>query len=69
MFPSIRSSDLRNFLVTGVAASALLASVPAFAQQQQQAAPAETVVVTGSRIPVLNATSASPISTASAAQI
>ena len=68
MFSFIRATDLRNFLVTGVAASAVLASVPALAQQQQ-AAPAETVVVTGSRIPVLNATSASPISTASAAQI
>ena len=53
--------DRRNLLAVGTAVGALLAGVPAFAQQ---AAPAETVVVTGSRIPVLNATSASPISTA-----
>ena len=67
MFSFIRKTDLRNFLVTSVAASAVLASAPAIAQQQNTTP--ETVVVTGSRIPVLNATSASPISTASAAQI
>ncbi len=55
----------RNLLAAGVATTALLAISPAFAQT---AAP-ETVVVTGSRIPVANATSASPISTATAEQI
>ena len=58
--------DRRNLLAVGTAVGALLAGVPAFAQQ---AATTETVVVTGSRIPVQNATSASPISTATAEQI
>src|ERR1019366_8016364 len=66
MFSLIRSTDLRNLLVTGAAASALLASAPSMAQQPTTT---ETVVVTGSRIPVQNATSASPISTATAEQI
>src|SRR6185312_6770925 len=37
--------------------------------QQAQPAPVETVVVTGSRIPVTNATSASPLSVATSTQI
>jgi len=57
----------RSLLVAGAALGALLAGSPALAQNNS-AAP-ETVVVTGSRIPVLNALSPSPISTASAAQI
>ena len=56
----------RHLLAASAAVSALLAAQPALAQN---ASAPETVVVTGSRIPVLNATSASPISTASAAQI
>ena len=56
----------RYLLAASAAVSALIAAQPALAQN---ATTPETVVVTGSRIPVLNATSASPISTASAAQI
>src|ERR1700742_1666578 len=56
----------RYMLAASAAVSALFAAAPALAQN---ATTPETVVVTGSRIPVLNATSASPISTASAAQI
>ena len=56
----------RGLLAASAAVGALFAAQPALAQN---ATTPETVVVTGSRIPVLNATSASPISTASAAQI
>ena len=56
----------RYLLAASAAVSALIAAQPALAQN---ATTPETVVVTGSRIPVLNATSASPISTASAEQI
>ena len=66
MSKSISLLRRRNLLAVSVAASGLLAGMPAFAQNNTAA---ETVVVTGSRIPVLNATSPSPISTASAAQI
>lgn len=57
----------RSLLVAGAALGALVAATPALAQNNN-AAP-ETVVVTGSRIPVVNALSASPISTVSASQI
>ena len=57
----------RNFLAAGAAMGALLASTAAFAQNNNGAG--ETVVVTGSRIPVQNALSPSPISTATAEQI
>src|ERR1700744_6198996 len=66
MSKSISLLRRRNLLAVSVAASGLLAGMPALAQNNTAA---ETVVVTGSRIPVLNATSPSPISTASAAQI
>ena len=56
----------RHLLAASAAMSALLAAQPALAQN---ATAPETVVVTGSRIPVLNATSASPISTATSEQI
>ena len=56
----------RHLLAASAAVSALLAAQPALAQNTTTP---ETVVVTGSRIPVLNATSASPISTATAEQI
>jgi iron complex outermembrane recepter protein len=56
----------RHLLAASAAVSALLAAQPALAQN---ATTPETVVVTGSRIPVLNATSASPISTATSEQI
>ena len=55
----------RGLLAAGTAAAALLAATSAFAQN----ATSETVVVTGSRIPVANALSPSPISTATAAEI
>ena len=57
----------RSLLVAGAALGALVAGAPALAQNNN-AAP-ETVVVTGSRIPVANALSPSPISTVSASQI
>ena len=67
MHSSNRLVRHRSLLVAGAALGALLAGSPALAQNNN-AAP-ETVVVTGSRIPVVNALSPSPISTASAAQI
>ncbi len=56
----------RTLLVAGVAFSGLLAGAPALAQNTGAT---ETVVVTGSRIPTVNAMSPSPISTATAEQI
>ncbi len=56
-----RKRGLISALLLGSASVALAG--PAFAQQ------AETVVVTGSRIPVTNATSTSPISVTTSAQI
>ncbi len=67
MFSSNRMARHRSLLVASAALGALVAATPALAQNNN-AAP-ETVVVTGSRIPVVNALSPSPISTASASQI
>src|SRR5580698_8802770 len=61
------ASRRRCLLAASAAVSALLATQPAFAQNNTSTP--ETVVVTGSRIPVLNATSPSPISTATSEQI
>jgi iron complex outermembrane receptor protein len=63
---SIMAPRRRSLLAASAAVSALLAAEPALAQN---AAAPETVVVTGSRIPVTNALSASPISTATSEQI
>ena len=56
----------RRYLLAASAVGALVAAQPALAQN---ATTPETVVVTGSRIPVANALSPSPISTATADQI
>src|SRR5579871_4967842 len=57
----------RHLLAASAAVGALFAGQSAMAQNNTSTP--ETVVVTGSRIPVLNATSASPISTATSEQI
>jgi iron complex outermembrane recepter protein len=61
---SKRNIHLRSVLFVSAALSAMVASA-----QAQQTESTETVVVTGSRIPTTNATSVSPLSTATAAQI
>ena len=58
----------RNHVRSALLLSAALSAMAVSAQAQQTPA-TETVVVTGSRIPTTNATSVSPLSTATAAQI
>ncbi|MBW8708407.1 MAG: TonB-dependent receptor [Alphaproteobacteria bacterium] len=60
-----RNLHVRSALFLSAALSAMAAS----AAQAQPATSTETIVVTGSRIPTTNATSVSPLSTATAAQI
>src|SRR5258708_29615777 len=59
-----RRFHMRSALLLSAALSAIAVSA-----QAQQTPSTETVVVTGSRIPTTNATSVSPLSTATAAQI
>jgi len=59
-----RHFHMRSALLVSAAICAVAASA-----QAQQAQTTETVVVTGSRIPTTNATSSSPISVATSAQI
>jgi len=59
-----RPFNMRSALLVSAAFCAVAASA-----QAQQAQTTETVVVTGSRIPTTNATSSSPISVATSAQI
>src|SRR5258706_6635569 len=61
----------RNYVRSALLLSAALSAitVSAQAQQAQQTPATETVVVTGSRIPVTNVTSANPVSIATSQQI